>query len=167
LKPGRRQRGTRPGARRISEGQPVGIEPIGRPSQAWQPTKEFTINDASDSSRPGVDRQQLASITAGIVSIYRQHYGKGPTKAKTQMVDDTIICELENFSTTVEKTLLARGEHEHIQAMRIKFQDALEEELTEVVESTTGRTVRAFLSQSRIEPEVALEIFLLEPEDAD
>jgi uncharacterized protein YbcI len=110
-----------------------------------------------------IDGPQLADITAGIVSLYRRHYGKGPTKAKTQMVADTVICELEDFSTPVEKTLVRLGEHAYVRELRLKFQDAMEDEFTELVEQVTRRKVRAFMSQTVIDPELALEIFLLEP----
>lgn len=68
--------------------------------------------EAADEPAGVIDRNRLAEITAGIVGLYRRHYGKGPTKAKTQMVEDTVICELEDFSTTAEKTLVKNGEHQ-------------------------------------------------------
>jgi Na+-translocating membrane potential-generating system (MpsC) len=37
------------------------------------------------------------------------HYGKGPTKAKTHMVNDTVVFLRGGF-TTVERTLLDTGE---------------------------------------------------------
>jgi uncharacterized protein YbcI len=112
-----------------------------------------------------IDGPQLADITAGIVSLYRRHYGKGPTKAKTSMLNDTVVCELEDFATPVEKTLVERGADSYVKDMRLKFQEAMERDFTEVVERVTNRKVRAFMSQTLIEPELALEIFLLEPEN--
>jgi uncharacterized protein YbcI len=119
--------------------------------------------DGPEKAAREIDRAQLAKITEGIVSLYRRHYGKGPTKAKTQMLDDTVICELEDFSTPMEKTLIERGEAEYVRELRLRFQDAMERDFSEVVEAVTGRRVRAFLSQTRVQPELALEIFLLEP----
>ena len=50
--------------------------------------------------------------------------------------------------------------------MRLAFQRAMEQSFTELVETITGRKVRAFLSQTHIEPDISCEIFVLEPDGA-
>ena len=50
---------------------------------------------------------QLAEITNGLVRLHHEYYGKGPTKAKTYAVNDTILCILHGGFTTVEQTLMA------------------------------------------------------------
>jgi uncharacterized protein YbcI len=102
-------------------------------------------------------------ITKGIAQLYREHYGKGPIKAKTVVLEDTVLCELEDFFTPVEKTLIERGEVPVVRDVRLRFQDALRPEFTRLIESSTGRVVRAFLSQCDIDAGVAVEVFLLEP----
>jgi uncharacterized protein YbcI len=90
-------------------------------------------------------------------------YGRGPTKVKTHLVEDLIVCLLSNGFTTVERTLLARGETEAVEAFRRTFQDTMEEHFTEVVEEATGRKVRAYMNQVHVSPDMAVEMFMLEP----
>ena len=48
--------------------------------------------------------------------------------------------------------------------IRTSFQSAMRDQFTQVVESALGRRVRAYLSQVHTDPDVAVELFLLEPE---
>jgi uncharacterized protein YbcI len=109
--------------------------------------------------------QQLASISTGLVQLHSRYYGKGPTKTKTHLVDDTVICILRGGFTRVEQTLIAQGTPEPVYAMRRSFQKAMETEFTKIVEEATGRSVIAYMSQIHEGPDMAVEIFVLEPED--
>jgi uncharacterized protein YbcI len=95
--------------------------------------------------------------------LHMQFYGRGPTKAKTHLVDDIVVCVLWNGFTTVEETLIARDEATAVEAFRRRFQTAMEAQFTEVIERATGREVRAYMSQVHVDPNVAVELFLLEP----
>lgn len=105
----------------------------------------------------------LAEVTEGMVSLHRRFYGKGPTKAKTHMVNDTVICLLEGGFTTVERTLIDEQDVEAVLNIRRSFQTAMEEHFTRVVEDATGRRVIAYLSQIHADPDLAVELFVLEP----
>lgn len=94
-------------------------------------------------------------------------YGRGPTEAKAHFVDDLVVCVLWNGFTTVERTLLERGEGEAVEAFRRTFQTTMEEQFTEVVEAATGRRVRAYMSQVHVDPDVAVELFMLAPLESD
>ena len=107
----------------------------------------------------------LAAISTGLVRLHSQYYGKGPTKAKTHMVDDTVICILRGGFTTVERTLIEHGNRHAVHEMRRNFQDAMEEEFKTVVEAATQRRVIAYMSQIHTDPDLAIEIFVLEPAD--
>jgi uncharacterized protein YbcI len=50
----------------------------------------------------------LAEISTGLVSLHRKYYGKGPTKAKSYLVNDS-VCMLRGGFTTVERTLIDDG----------------------------------------------------------
>ena len=104
-----------------------------------------------------------AAITEGLVRLHKQYYGKGPTKAKTYLVNDTVICLLEGGLTVVEKTLIDEGNAGAVENIRRSFQSAMETRFKHVVEESTGRSVIAYISQINAEPELALEVFLLEP----
>src|SRR5688572_27949970 len=104
----------------------------------------------------------LAGISSGIVGLYREHFGKGPTKAKTYVLDDLVICVLRDGLTTVERTLFAEGRADSVREMRAAFQDAVADKFNAVVEDLTGRRVVAFLSQAHVNPDLAIEVFFLD-----
>lgn len=105
----------------------------------------------------------LAQISTGLVQLHRRYYGKGPTKAKTHMVNDTVISILRGGFTTVERTMIDQGRLAAVHEMRRSFQEAMEEQFTTVVQEATGRTVIAYMSQVHTNPDLAVEIFVLEP----
>jgi uncharacterized protein YbcI len=105
----------------------------------------------------------LAEISTGLVQLHSRYYGKGPTKAKTHMVDDTVVCVLRGGFTTVERTLLDTGEVESVYQMRRSFQQAMEENFRLIVEQSTGRNVIAYMSSIHVDPDLAVELFVLEP----
>jgi uncharacterized protein YbcI len=106
---------------------------------------------------------KLAAISNGLVSLHRKHYGKGPTSAKTYLVDSTVICMLRGGFTTVERTLTDQGRADAVLEIRRTFQATLEGEFRGVVEDSLGRKVVAYVSQVHSEPDFAVEIFMLEP----
>jgi uncharacterized protein YbcI len=108
-----------------------------------------------------------ARISREIVRLQAEYYGKGPTKARTYIVDDLVVVVLEETFTRSEKTLAARGEGEAIQHIRRRFQQQMAEDFTSIVEQATGRKVRAFLSETDIEHDVSVETFLLAGERTD
>jgi uncharacterized protein YbcI len=111
----------------------------------------------------------LAQISTGLVQLHSRYYGKGPTKAKTHWVNDTVVSILRGGFTTVERTLLETGEIESVYQMRRSFQAAMEEEFRRIVEEATGRKVIAYMSSIHVDPDLAVELFVLQPlpEDAD
>jgi uncharacterized protein YbcI len=108
-----------------------------------------------------------AKISREIVRLQAEYYGKGPTKAKTYIMDDVVVVVLEESFTRAEKTLAERGESEAIQHIRRRFQQQMAEDFTSVVEQATGRRVRAFLSDTHIAQDVSVETFLLADERTD
>jgi uncharacterized protein YbcI len=109
----------------------------------------------------------LAGITNELVHLHTQYYGKGPTRAKTYMVNDTVICMLKEGFTTVERTLIDQGRPEAVHDIRTSFQAAMRDQFVGIVEKATGRSVLAYMSQVHVDPDVAVELFLLEPVNTD
>jgi uncharacterized protein YbcI len=107
--------------------------------------------------------ETLARISTGLVQLHSRYYGKGPTKAKTHWVNDTVVSILRGGFTTVERTLVDTGEVESVYQMRRSFQQAMEDEFRQVVEEATGRSVIAYMSSIHVDPDLAVEIFVLEP----
>ena len=102
-----------------------------------------------------------AAISREMVRLQAEYYGKGPTRAKTYIVDDLVVVVLEETFTRAEKTLAERGEREAIQQIRRRFQQQMAESFTSVVEQATGRKVRVFLSETNVDHDVSVETFLL------
>ena len=111
--------------------------------------------------------EMRATISNEIVRLQAEYYGKGPTKAKTYIVEDLVVVVLEESFTRAEKTLAERGEREAIQHIRRRFQQQMADSFTSIVEQATGRKVRAFLSETNIEQDVSVETFLLAGERTD
>jgi len=111
--------------------------------------------------------EMRAMISKEIVRLQAEYYGKGPTKAKTYIVEDLVVVVLEETFTRAEKTLAERGERDAIQHIRRRFQQQMADNFTSVVEQATGRRVRTFLSETDIETDVSVETFLLAEERTD
>ena len=110
---------------------------------------------------------ELAEVTKGMISLHRRFYGKGPTKAKTHAVNDTVVCILQGGFTTVERTLIDEHDVEAVLRIRRSFQRAMEGHFTEVVEKALGRKVVAYMSQIHADPDLAVELFVLEPREGE
>ena len=101
----------------------------------------------------------VAEITSRIVAFMRQHYGRGPIKAKTYVLDNLIVCALtDGGSTAIERTMVQGREPDRVLAMRRDFQRMMKQRYSEMIEQLTGRKVRAFLSQAHVEPDLTIEI---------
>jgi uncharacterized protein YbcI len=105
----------------------------------------------------------LAEITNRIVSLVREHYGRGPIKAKTYLLDNLVVCVLNDGGlTAIERTMMGGGEPERVLEMRRDFQRMMKVRYSEMIEELTGRKVLAFLSQAHVEPDLTIEMFLMD-----
>jgi uncharacterized protein YbcI len=107
------------------------------------------------------DGERLAAVSNAIVKIFSESYGRGPTKAKTYAFDDYLLCVLEDILTTVERTLVEKGEETLVRAVRLRFQEMESERFTSAVEELIGRPVIAYHSQVTFHPDVGFEMFVL------
>jgi uncharacterized protein YbcI len=112
--------------------------------------------------RPLAGGRLLAEITNRIVAFMREHYGRGPIKAKTYVLDNLIVCVLSDGFTAIERTMMEGGEPERVLAMRRDFQRMMKARYSEMIKQLTGRKVLAFLSQAHVEPDLTIEIFLMD-----
>jgi uncharacterized protein YbcI len=109
-------------------------------------------------------RQQSTSsvISREIVRLHSRLYGRGPTKAKTYLNHEFVLCALEDIFTPAETTLIGAKREDLVRATRTAFQDATRDEFVDIVERATGRQVRAFHCQVDPLSNTATEVFLLE-----
>ena len=108
-------------------------------------------------------KSQATSISNGIGSMHREHYGRGADRIRTLIHQDVVMTRLEDCFTTVEKKMIAEGAFVQVRETRTMFQDWMRPRFTEIVEEATGRRVQAFFSQVTHDPDMAVELFLLEP----
>ena len=111
--------------------------------------------------------QQSSAISNAITRLHHDHYGRGATTARTIMQRDYVVCFLHDIYTPVERTLIEAGRKEAVRETRNIFQDAMSQEFRDAVEEATGRKVIGFMSQVTFEPDVAAEVFVLEPQGED
>jgi uncharacterized protein YbcI len=105
----------------------------------------------------------LAAISNRIVQIQREHYGRGPIKAKTYALDDLIVVVLRGSGfTPLEQTIMDSGEPDRIVAMRHEFQHVMAARYKQTIEKLTGSKVVAFLSQAHVDPDLTMEIFFVD-----
>ncbi len=119
-------------------------------------------------STPSDDNPQSRAVAISnvITKLHRDNYGRGPTRVRTVIGHDHVICFLEDIYTPAERTLIEAGEVEVVLEMRRAFQRAMEARFSDAVAQATGRKVRAFLSQTHIDPDISCEIFVLERDSA-
>jgi uncharacterized protein YbcI len=105
-----------------------------------------------------------AAISNAVVQLLSEYTGRGPTKARTYMNDDLITVVLRDTMTTGERSLCEDGQGELVLATRKAYQNTMADDLVAAVEEHSGRTVFAFLSDNHIDPDIAIESFVMVPE---
>ncbi len=102
-----------------------------------------------------------------VVGVYADRLGRGPTKARTYIIRDLVVCLLEDTMQRSERVLLESGAEKTLSTVRSQYQEAIREELCEGIERLAGRRVAVFISGNNLEPDICSELFLLdEPPDA-
>jgi uncharacterized protein YbcI len=122
---------------------------------------ESTSRGPGDLDHRGVE---LARVSNAMVGLYKEQFGRGPTKTMTHYAGpDCLVSTLENSLTPAERNMAALGEHQRLRDVRLFFQHASEDRFREAVEGITGRTVRGFVSGTDTHQDISVEVFYLEP----
>jgi uncharacterized protein YbcI len=120
-----------------------------------------------DNATPEQERERFSvqlEVSNAMVRIYKEQFGRGPTKCRTSYAGpDALLSTLENSLTPAERNLAAMDQHQRLRDMRMFFQYATETEFCEAVEQITGRRVVAFVSGIDTRKDVSSEVFYLEP----
>jgi uncharacterized protein YbcI len=110
------------------------------------------------------DRSPMLEISNAMVRLYKEAFGRGPTKTRAQFSGpDTLVVILEHSLTVAERNLVAMGEHQRLREARLFFQYALEDQFRGIVEQALRRRTVAFISGMDTQRDVAVEVFTLEP----
>jgi uncharacterized protein YbcI len=119
---------------------------------------ELARRTPGEESRRGAN----AEISTGLVRLLRDYTGRGPTKARTYITDNLVTCIFEDTLTKGERVLAEYQGHEPVLEHRKAFQRAMSRDARSLVEQVTGRRVVAFMSDNHIDPDMAIETFVLE-----
>ena len=107
----------------------------------------------------------LSRISNEIVRAQKQFFGKGPTAAKSYLLDDLLLIVMRGGLTTAEKTMLEFGQPDQVRQFRQLFENEMTERLSTMVEKLTGRTVVNYQSQVMFDPDLVVEIFVFDSSD--
>jgi uncharacterized protein YbcI len=107
-----------------------------------------------------------AKIATSAVHLLHQYTGRGPTKARTTIGERVVTILLADTLTTGERTLVHHGHADRVLQVRHDYQTAMRDDLVAIVERELDRPVIAFMSQNHIDPDLAVEVFVLDPADA-
>jgi len=112
----------------------------------------------------GAPQHTLSAISNEMVRLYKEQFGRGPTRTRTDWAGaDVLVVTLEETFTPAERTLKRMGKHQELRDLRMLFQYAEIKAFCEPVERLTGRKVRAFISGMDTEADLATEMFVLHP----
>jgi uncharacterized protein YbcI len=115
----------------------------------------------SETTESGGDGAVRTALANGIVALFKEHYGRGPTAAKVWILDDYVFMALEEGLTRGEETLLAAGKEEEIRAFRLQYEGTVADEAMSLVSETVGREVLDYHSQIVFHPVRSFEVFVL------
>jgi uncharacterized protein YbcI len=121
-------------------------------------------DDRSNTPDPRPNGGQLTSaISNMVVQTLRHTTGRGPTKARTTLGDNGVFVVLQDTLTRGEQSLSNAGEGAAVLDLRRRWQRVMETEMRASIEELTGRKVIGFMSDNHIDPDLAVEVFVLEP----
>jgi uncharacterized protein YbcI len=122
----------------------------------------------ADCERVASEHGILSAISNEMVRIYKDQFGRGPTKTRTMWAGpDVLVVTLEQTFTPAERKLCELGEHARLRELRLLFQYAETKVFCDPIERLTGRVVRAFVSGIDTDSDLASEMFVLHPSGYD
>ena len=118
----------------------------------------------SGATQDGLVRSDVTSaISDAMASLLSRHTGRGATSSRTTISRDLIVCVMEDALTKGEKSLVGYGRPEAVLSIRSAYQESMAQEAIGIVEELSGRRVTAFMSNNYIDPDLSVEIFVLQP----
>jgi uncharacterized protein YbcI len=121
---------------------------------------------ASGDMTAGIIRDRgvmTAAISNSMVSLLHRYTGRGPTRARTTIGEDVVVCVMGAALTKGEQSLVQDGKADVVLHGRRAFQGTIQGEAISAVQKLSGRRVVAFMSTNHIDPDLAVEVFILEP----
>lgn len=105
-----------------------------------------------------------AKISRGMVRIYKDYLGRGPTSATTTIADNFVTTICRESLTKAEISLVSSNDEETVRSIRRKFQTAMGGDICALVEGLVDRKSVGFLSDHDVSSDISVEIVVLEDE---
>ena len=127
-----------------------------------QPSRPSPVHDSDGEPRLS-GGPLLSAISNSMSALRREHYGRGPLKAKTYILDDMIVVVMRDSGySAIEKTMIDNDEAERVIALREAFQRVMARRYSDTIETLTGRSVVAFLNRAHLEPDISMKVFIVD-----
>ena len=111
----------------------------------------------------GTQTSPAAAIANLLVGLFSEYTGRGPTRARAHLHEDIVTVDLRGTLTKAERTLAEHGRSDEVLRMRLAFQQTMRQDVARGVQQILGREIEAFLSSNHLDPDIAVETFLLAP----
>jgi len=103
----------------------------------------------------------LAAISNMVVGVYADCLGRGPTRARSYIDQDVVLCLLEDTLTKPERQLITSGHSVGALEIRTMLQKTMDKSLAAGMEGVLARRVEAVVSGRQLEPDVVTAVFVL------
>lgn len=113
-------------------------------------------------SKPLSGGELNAAVTREVIRVQNESHGRGPKKAYSFHHGNVLVTVLEEVLTPAERRLAGNGESDAVLRMRSLYQKNMVPELKKSIEEITGRRVTASMSDNHVEPDMAVEVFILD-----
>jgi uncharacterized protein YbcI len=123
----------------------------------------MSVENPSEASGMLSGGELNAAVTREVVRIHTAAIGRGPKKSYSFHNGDTLITVMLEVLTRAERNLVSFGEGDTVLAVRRLSHRAMAAEMKAEVERLTGRKVVAFMSDNHLDPDMAIEVFILDP----
>jgi uncharacterized protein YbcI len=104
----------------------------------------------------------LSRISTEMVRAQKKYFGKGPTAAKSYMLDDFLIIVMRDCQMIAEKTMIEFGQEDLVREFRQQFENEMTGKLIGLIEELTGRKILGYQSQILTTPDIVIEIFFFD-----
>jgi uncharacterized protein YbcI len=128
-------------------------------AEALMEAARMQLQDAAQRGSAGLREE----ITRSVVRLYKEYIGHGPTKARTYIDDDLVVCVLQGGFSRAERTLLDHGRTGAVLDQRHALDEALRQPLSDMIERLVERRVVGFTSAVQADGELSTVVFLLGP----
>lgn len=116
----------------------------------------------AETKAPG--NQEETALADDLLQIHAETYGAGAGRSRVHILEDMVICILDEIELLPnEEFMIGAGKGDAVVEIRSRYQQAIETTFRAAVERATGRKVVSFMSNTKLSPNYAVEVFRLAP----